>query len=123
MLKQLTEKSKYEWSLLKGLKLTVKEPWFSLMQSGEKPFEVREPSDWIKARLYDKNGCNRNYDYIEIKNGYGANRPVFKAKFEGFGTKYNATYKFESKPDLILKVNPEQFVIFLGEIIERKNIK
>ena len=107
---------------LRVLRLTVKEPWFSLMLSGDKHMEFRNPSKWIKSRLYDKEGKPKKYDYVEIKNGYGRDRPVFLAKFDGFGTGYDGVYTFKTKPGLELKVEQTDYAIFLGEIVMQANI-
>src|SRR5689334_12063554 len=82
------------------LKLTAKEPWFTLMYTGEKPIEFRKPSKWIQSRLYDKDGNAREYDQIEITNGYGKHRPVFIRKYEGFGTGYNNHYTFSDGSEI-----------------------
>lgn len=103
------------------LTLSVKEPWFSLMQKGEKTFEVRKASKWIKSRLYGKYGVGKHYRYITIINGYGDHRPRFTAIYNGFGYGYKKEYTFTDGS--ILKVNPEDFVLNIGSIIERKNIK
>lgn len=101
---------------MKILKLTVKQPWFSLMISGEKTIEVRNPIDWIKSRI-----LNKDYDLIQITNDYGKSRPNFIAKYEGFGSDYDVIYTFSDGNKL--NVNPEQYVIFIGEIISKTNIK
>lgn len=111
--------------------LSVSEPWFSFMESGEKDKEFRKPSKWIKSRLYDKNGKTKNYTHIKVINGYGNHRPSFIAKFEGFGTGYDQTYYYGinspseipfAEPRNTIKVNPEDYVLFIGEIISRQNI-
>ena len=107
----------------KTLTLVLKKQWFDLMVTGEKDKEFREPTDWIKSRLYNKDGSTKEYDYIKFINGYQANAPYFICKYEGFGTGYDNTYTFKSNPSILLKVTPEQYVIFLGEIIERGNLK
>lgn len=106
---------------VKVLKLTVKEPWFTLMAKGEKVIEFRTPSKWIKSRLYDKNGESRHYDYVSITNGYGKDRPAFLARYEGFGTGYNNEYVFSDGSRLTPQA--EDFALFLGEITMSINIK
>lgn len=69
---------------LKILKLSVKEPWFSLMYSNEKPYELREKGKWIESRLFYKEGNKRKYDLVEFTNGYGGHRPCFISEFYGF---------------------------------------
>lgn len=109
--------------------LSVKEPWFSLMDlpnynPNKKNIEVRDPTQWIKSRLFDKNGNVRNYKFIKIINGYGAHRPYFIAEYNGFGTGYDMhTVWNDNGKNINLKVSPEQYVIFLGGIIERGNCK
>lgn len=66
------------------LKLTVKRLPFEVMATFEKMVEFRKPSEWIKSRLYHKDGTERDYDFIEFSNGYGANVPKFRAAFCGF---------------------------------------
>jgi hypothetical protein len=61
------------------LKLTVKKKWFDKIRSGEKPFEYREyKSYWIK-RLVD-----RDYDFIEFRNGYKKDSPKIITIYKGY---------------------------------------
>lgn len=53
------------------LQLAVKEPWFSMIASGEKKEEYREIKDYWTKRF---NGGKR-YTHVLFVNGYGANRP------------------------------------------------
>lgn len=53
------------------LQLAVKEPWFSMIVSGEKKEEYREIKDYWTKRF---NGGKR-YTHVLFVNGYGANRP------------------------------------------------
>ena len=77
----------------KILKLNVEHRWFELMVTGQKDREFRKPSDWIKSRLWKKVKTiagsvpvyePREYDFIEIRSGYGKHRPYFIAEFQGF---------------------------------------
>ncbi len=76
------------------LKLTLSKDPFDVMKTGEKQIEYRRKSKWIESRLYNKNGTPREYDYIEFVNGYGKDKPRFKAEFKGFIVKnyINETY-------------------------------
>ena len=105
----------------KILILSVKQPWFKYMITGEKTIEVRRPSDWIRSRLIDKEGEPRRYDYIKIINGYGDHRPYFIAEYEGYGTQYNNTYTMSGGEKL--EVKPEHFVLFLGPIKLKANYR
>ena len=105
----------------KVLVLPVCKVWFDLMETGEKTSEFRKPTKFIKDRLYNKDGSTKHYDYILINNGYGYHLPYFIAKYEGFGTGYNNQYTFSD--DSNISVLPEDYNIFLGEIIYKANIK
>jgi hypothetical protein len=105
----------------KVLILPVCKQWFDLMETGEKTSEFRKPSKFIKDRLYNKNGSTKQYDYVLIINGYGYHRPYFISKYEGFGTNYDVQYTFSDGSKL--NVFPEDYNIFLGEIIKRVNVK
>lgn len=105
----------------KVLVLPVCKVWFDLMVTGEKTSEFRKPTKFIKDRLYNKDGSSKHYDYILINNGYGYHLPYFIAKYEGFGTGYNNQYTFSDGSTL--SVLPEDYNIFLGEIIYKANIK
>ena len=47
---------------IKTLNLTVHGHAFEVMETGEKFLEFREPTKWIKSRLFDKDGKPRKYD-------------------------------------------------------------
>lgn len=103
------------------LKLTLKQPWFNLMLSGEKTKEYREPSEWIHSRLY-KNNEKRQYDKIRFTNGYGANRPWFECEFKGADlATLNETLHFATGQKLVLKGHYQ--VIRLGKILESGNLE
>merc|ERR1719375_742488 len=52
------------------LRLMLSKEPFKAMVTGEKAEEYRDVSDWMKARLYDKEtGHPRTYDLVEFKNG------------------------------------------------------
>ncbi len=103
------------------LVLSVTKQWFDLMITGEKNMEFRKPTNFIKLRLYDKNGKTKEYDYILLMNGYGYHLPYFIAKYEGFGTGYNNHYTFSDGS----QITPakEDYALFLGEIVHKANIK
>lgn len=60
------------------LQLAVKEPWFSMIASGEKKEEYREIKDYWTKRF---NG-NKIYTHVLFVNGYGANRPRVEKEIE-----------------------------------------
>jgi len=69
---------------LRTLRLTLKKAPFDVMVTGEKTEEFREDSQWIRSRLFNKDGSPRQCDQIEYVNGYGADRPRFTTDFQGF---------------------------------------
>lgn len=94
------------------LRLTLKKMWFDLMICGEKKIEYRKPSKWILSRLE-----NKDYKYIEFKNGYRKDSPRFVCEYLG--------YFYAEKNEIIyfsngVKLDVEQgdIMIHLGKIIE-----
>lgn len=111
---------------VKVLTLVLKKQWYDLMVTGEKDKEFRRPSQWMKSRLIDKNGNSREYKFVKFVCGYQRDAKYFLCLYEGFGTGYDNTYTFKSSPGLNLKVNPEDYVLFLGKVVykyEPINIK
>lgn len=102
---------------MKILKLTLKKQPFEVMETGEKRNEYRSPSEWIKSRLFDKDGYAREYDAVEFTNGYGATRPRFMCKYLGFGLS-NKNYRLSYSNGLQVHVSEGDYVIKLGEIIK-----
>ena len=99
------------------LKLNVKHKWFEVMVTGEKKFEYRSPSQWLQSRLK-----NPNYDFVEIRSGYGKTRPVFIAKCELIyhsESHHPVTMNFSN--NLKVVVNWGDVIIKLGEIIKVEN--
>lgn len=103
------------------LTLVLKKQWFDLMVTGEKTMEYRKPSDWIKSRLYNKDGSVREYNFVKFILGYQRNAPYFICKYEGFGTGYNNTYNFSDGSQITPE--KEDYALFLGEIVSIANIK
>jgi hypothetical protein len=96
--------------MTKTLKLTLKAQPFELMQTYEKCNEFRKPSDWIKSRLYNKDGSMKNYDLVEFTNGYGSTRPRFTAYYCGFSIcQKDITLTYSN--GLVVKVEKGDFII------------
>lgn len=108
---------------MKILHLSLKKAPFDVMVTGEKNFEVREKGRWINSRLFESDGGNKYYDFVKFTNGYGKDRPYFIAKYKGYKELPNIHRVFSN--GFTLKIgNGEYFwVINLGEIIERGNLK
>lgn len=68
---------------MRTLHLTLDFRPFEVMVTGEKKYEFRLPSEWIKRRLYDTNGNLKEYDQIRFVNGYGSDKPWFTCKWTG----------------------------------------
>ena len=101
----------------KVLHLTLKKNWFMLMLKGTKKIEYRRPSEWIKQRLVGK-----EYDFIKFVNGYGADKPFFIAEFLGYEISKKKE-KINFKDNSPIEVNPGDFKILLGKVIEKGNLK
>jgi hypothetical protein len=100
----------------------TKEP-FAVMITGEKKEEFRKNSDWIRSRLFDKEGNEKEYDYIKFVNGYGADKPYFICKYEGVMECYmNVAERNYTNGLSITGIGKGDFIIYCGEIIESGNI-
>lgn len=108
---------------MKTLYLTLKKAAFDVMVTGEKPFEYRKDSKWIRSRLFDsKTGKRKKYDFIHFTNGYGNDKPYFIVEYNGF-TQFECDtnlYKPYSNGLIVGLMGPRDFKIFLGEIVEKK---
>ena len=94
------------------LKLSVNKMAFNVMVTSEKTEEFRDETKWMMSRL-----LNKNYDFIQITNGYGSERPVFVAEYLGY-TIANVDKVYSNG----LVVKGEKVVIKFGEIVETRNI-
>lgn len=105
---------------LKTLRLTLKKAPFEVMLTGEKTEEFREPSDWIRSRLFNPDGSMRDYDRIEYTNGYGLTRPRFVTDFIGFELLECVHRQYSNG----LKVVSDQpvYAIKHSQIIEKHNV-
>lgn len=64
---------------MRTLRLNVTKEWFDKIASGEKVEDYREIKPYWDSRLF-----GREYDLVEIKNGYGKDRPVMMFKWDGY---------------------------------------
>lgn len=106
----------------KILHLTLSKKPFEVMLKSEKTEEFRKPSDWIKSRLFNKDGTRRDYDVIEFVNGYGKDKPAFITIFNGFTTCKEVSERTYSGNFKVL-IDEGDFIIYLGDIIKKRNIK
>lgn len=96
--------------------LTISAAPFEVMHTGEKPYEFRKPSDWMRSRLYNKDGTEKDYDYVKFTNGYGAHRPTFTCEYNGFYIT-DITRPVEYSNGLVVEVEAGDIVIYLGKIV------
>ncbi len=102
--------------------LSLGEEPFDVMVTGEKTEEFRKPSNWIKSRLFDKNGEPRDYNHVKFVNGYGHDKPQFLVDFKGFRvSQVKQTIKFSN--GLLVEVEKGDFIIELGAVFYKLNIK
>nr|DAS17119.1 MAG TPA: ASCH domain protein [Caudoviricetes sp.] len=92
------------------LHLTLKKQWFDMILSGIKTEEYREIKPYWTKRFYSK-----RYHYICFRNGYARDAPslTIELKTIRFGT---------GKPEWGAEPNKKYFVLYLGKIINTKNI-
>jgi hypothetical protein len=99
------------------LHLTLKKEPFDVMVTGEKTTEYRNKSEWIMSRLLGK-----KYDYVKCVNGYGKSKPFFVARYRGFEIETNP-YQVSYSNGLEVKSEKGTVKIYLGEVVEKGNIK
>lgn len=68
---------------MRVLYLPIKKKWFSMILCGDKKEEYREIKPYWNKRL-----LNKEYDFIEFRNGYGKNAPSFRIGIKGLYTGY-----------------------------------
>lgn len=108
---------------MKILHLTLKKKPFEVMAAGLKPFEVREPTQWIKSRLFDNKGKPKHYDFIKFRNGYNKESPFFYAKYCGYKI-FDKKMKlhFQYKNGLIVLAEPGYYKIYFSLFIDGQKI-
>lgn len=106
----------------KILRLTLSKKPFEVMLKGEKTEEFRNPSEWIKSRLFNKDGTRRDYDVVEFVNGYGKDKPAFTTIFNGFTTCKKLSERIYSGNFKVI-INEGDIIIHLGDVISKRNIK
>lgn len=104
----------------KILDLVVHGEAYEVMETGEKNFEFRKPTDWILSRLLDKNGNRKDYDYVRISHGYASGRPYFIATFQGW-YKETIHHTIIYSSGFKVLVEPNDICLFLGKIIVKGN--
>ena len=92
------------------LHLTIKKQWFDMILSGEKTEEYRDIKPYYNIRLIGK-----EYDTVVFRNGYARDAPslTIELKTIRFGT---------GNPEWGAEANKKYFVLYLGKIINTKNI-
>ena len=92
------------------LHLTIKKQWFDMILSGVKTEEYRDIKPYYNLRLIGK-----EYDTVVFRNGYArdATSLTIELKTIRFGT---------GKPEWGAEEGKTYFVLYLGKIINTKNI-
>jgi hypothetical protein len=108
----------YHHLFMATLKLTLSKSPFAVMVTGEKQTEYRRASKWIESRLYDKNQVQRHYDFVEFTNGYGADKPWFRARY--MGTTVSDTVNVTFSNGLRVNTTEKTYCIQLGEVVEKR---
>jgi hypothetical protein len=99
---------------MKVLNLVLSNQAFQITGTPEKPYELREPTEWILSRIIDKNGNPKNYDVVEICNGYSKGREKKIFEFRGFVIA-GWTEKIEFSNGLKWTIQPGHIIIKLGK--------
>lgn len=105
------------------LHLSLKKEPFAVMVTGEKDEEFRKNSQWIRSRLIDQLGNEKEYDFIKFVNGYGSDKPYFVCEYIGFTECYmNVSERKYSNGLTINEIGKGDFIIYCGDIVERGNL-
>lgn len=105
------------------LHLSLKKEPFAVMITGEKQEEFRKNSEWIRSRLIDQLGNEKEYDFIKFVNGYGSDKPYFVCEYGGFMECYmNVSERNYSNGLTINGIGKGDFIIYCGDIVERGNL-
>lgn len=92
------------------LHLTLKKQWFDMILSGAKTEEYREIKPYWTKRLLGK-----SYDNVCFRNGYASNAPQFTIELKSITQSIG-------KPEWGAVPNKKYFVLYIGKIINTKNI-
>lgn len=99
----------------KILHLVLSDKAWQVTGTTEKMFELRKRSKWIESRLFDKNGNERHYDEVWLRNGYRAGAEVKKFGFLGVSIlDQNANWSFG---DLDFFTQKGDYVIHLMDLL------
>ena len=95
---------------MNALYLTINKKWFDMILSGKKTEEYREIKPYYNLRLIGK-----EYDTVVFRNGYASNAPQFTIELKSIT-------QSTGKPEWGAEPNKKYFVLYLGKIINTKNI-
>ena len=106
---------------METLDLVVAEPWYSLMAAGIKTEEFRRDCKHWRKRLMVSEYF-RKYDFIRLRNGYGADRPKSFFVFKGIRWQETGIIRryviSDTKPSVELEMPGALFIVSLGEKVE-----
>ena len=114
---------------MKTLKFTLDKEWFDMILSGEKKEEYREIKQHWTSRLYVRKKENndisynekKNFEFIEFRNGYGADKPFAIFEFKGL-SKGKPKAKWSGQKFPKDKKDDDLYIIHIGKEISRHNI-
>lgn len=98
----------------KILKATICKKYFDLILSGKKKIEYRDIKPFWTKRLYDDAGNLKDYDLIELRNGYNKDSPKIQVEFKG-------VKKMILKEDVGMTKGVEVYGILLGKVVKKEN--
>ena len=96
---------------------------FDHMITGEKPYEFRRKSVWMKSRLFHRDGTRKEFKYVTFRRGYAKNSPIFTAIFLGLETVHSIDHTFSSGYNIHWPYSADgYFKIRFGRIVAQSNL-
>lgn len=83
-----------------SLRIVIKQPWFNEIAAGTKKTEYRDEKPFWHARLFNKDGSRKEYNFIEFINGYNPDSKRMITEYKGFSIRNG---KYHIKIGRILK--------------------
>jgi len=104
------------------LRLTLSAEPFAVMITGEKSFEYRKPTKWMIARVFDKQGKPKVFDYVLFVNGYGDDLPFFITSYGGQTVSVENVFDLKFSTGFKMDINKSDLILYLPQVVAFGNV-